>query len=37
MVIVLGHIEKTEAESILRGLPMSVCGDRHEHRPERTS
>jgi len=34
MVIVLGHIEKTEAESILRGLPdVSIVAIGHEHTP----
>jgi len=34
MVVVLGHIEKTEAESILRGLPdVSVVVIGHEHTP----
>ena len=34
MVIVLGHIEKTEAEAILRGLPdVSVVVIGHDHRP----
>jgi 5'-nucleotidase/UDP-sugar diphosphatase len=34
MVIVLGHIEKAEAESILRGLPdVSVVVIGHEHSP----
>jgi 2',3'-cyclic-nucleotide 2'-phosphodiesterase (5'-nucleotidase family) len=34
MVIVLGHIEKTEAEAILRGLPdVSVVAIGHQHTP----
>jgi 2',3'-cyclic-nucleotide 2'-phosphodiesterase (5'-nucleotidase family) len=34
MVIVLGHLEKAEAESILRGLPdVSVVVIGHEHTP----
>jgi len=34
MVIVLGHLEKTEAEAILRGLPdVSVVVIGHEHTP----
>ena len=34
MVIVLGHIEKAEGESILRGLPdVSVVAIGHEHAP----
>ncbi|MBZ5632199.1 MAG: bifunctional metallophosphatase/5'-nucleotidase [Acidobacteriia bacterium] len=34
MVIVLGHLEKTEAESILRELPdVSIAAIGHEHTP----
>ena len=34
MVIVLGHLEKTEAESILRELPdVSIAVIGHEHAP----
>lgn len=34
MVIVLGHIEKTEGESILRDLPdVSIVATGHEHAP----
>jgi 2',3'-cyclic-nucleotide 2'-phosphodiesterase (5'-nucleotidase family) len=34
MVVVLGHLEKTEGEAILRGLPdVSVVAIGHEHTP----
>src|SRR6185312_11219434 len=34
MIIVLGHLEKAEGESILRGLPdVSVVAIGHEHTP----